>query len=57
MRWYGRIWNKWHVWFAWYPVKVDDDQWVWLEYVERYRYRSQYSFYGYSTEYKYKFIP
>ena len=25
---------KWHVWFAWYPVKVGK-QWVWLETVWR----------------------
>jgi hypothetical protein len=25
----------WQRWFAWHPVKIND-QWVWLEFVERY---------------------
>lgn len=24
----------WHHWFAWYPVEIDDE-WVWLERVDR----------------------
>lgn len=42
MRW--RAWphrdvTKWHVWFAWHPVRaqrhLQPDVWVWLEPVER----------------------
>lgn len=32
---------EWHKWFAWFPVKVDDGDCRWLEYVER-RYRNAY---------------
>ena len=29
------VWSiPWHRWFAWHPVRVDNE-WVWLEYVER----------------------
>jgi len=31
IRTYDGIWRR---WFAWYPVVIDDE-WVWLEYVER----------------------
>lgn len=40
MRWLGK-WNeghkrnKWHVWFAWYPVSDDDGVRYWLEKVKR----------------------
>lgn len=28
--------RKWHLWFAWHPVKLMDRQeWVWLENIER----------------------
>jgi len=27
--------RKWHRWFAWYPVRVDDNHGAWLQYVER----------------------
>lgn len=27
--------KEWHRWFAWYPVKLKNNQRVWLEYVER----------------------
>lgn len=27
--------NRWRPWFAWYPVKVDEQEWRWLERVER----------------------
>jgi hypothetical protein len=26
--------GRWHRWFAWFPVVVDE-HWAWLEYVER----------------------
>lgn len=26
--------GKWHLWFAWYPVTIDDER-VWLEKVQR----------------------
>ena len=42
MRWKGETcdeyWkrvNEWHTWFAWYPVKLEDGDWVWLGRVER----------------------
>lgn len=25
----------WHCWFAWYPVRLEDGQVAWLEFVER----------------------
>lgn len=27
--------DKWHRWFAWRPVKLQDGWWAWLEYVDR----------------------
>lgn len=27
--------EKWHDWFAWYPVRLDDDRVVWLETIRR----------------------
>lgn len=27
--------RDWHRWFAWYPVKTEGSERVWLEYVER----------------------
>ncbi len=36
------LWNMrtvdaehWHKWFAWYPVHVNDNDWRWLETVDR----------------------
>ncbi len=26
--------RSWYRWFAWYPVRIDDE-WVWLEHIER----------------------
>ena len=26
---------EWRKWFAWYPVRTEDEKWVWLETVER----------------------
>lgn len=28
-------WCTWHLWFAWYPVRVDDNDCRWLERVYR----------------------
>jgi hypothetical protein len=28
--------EKWHRWYAWRPVRIDD-KWVWREYIERKR--------------------
>lgn len=27
--------SKWHLWFAWHPVKTEDNFLVWLQYVYR----------------------
>lgn len=27
--------KKWHSWFAWFPVKIDDGVSAWFEFVER----------------------
>lgn len=27
--------SRWHTWFAWHPVRVDEDTMVWLEIVYR----------------------
>lgn len=37
MQWKYRAIDKeeWHRWFAWYPVRADFNQWVWLEYIWR----------------------
>jgi hypothetical protein len=40
MRWVCQDITKWHVWFTWYPVKIERNslghgKWVWLERVER----------------------
>ena len=29
----------WHSWFAWRPVRITPDQWVWLERILRARFR------------------
>lgn len=29
------VYGEWRKWFAWYPVKTVDYEWVWLETVER----------------------
>lgn len=34
MRWRHQEPERWHRWFAWYPVVIDGE-WVWLESVER----------------------
>ncbi len=27
--------KRWHLWFAWYPVRLADGRWAWLETLER----------------------
>jgi len=27
--------SKWHSWFAWYPVRIEGNQCVWLEWIMR----------------------
>ncbi len=27
--------TNWHRWFAWRPVKLNDERWCWLESIER----------------------
>jgi len=27
--------TEWHGWFAWYPVKIGENLWAWVEWVER----------------------
>ena len=27
-------WHAWTNWFAWYPVRTEQNEWVWLETVE-----------------------
>lgn len=46
--------QKWHKWFAWYPVIIDDKK-VWLETVER-RARSGLSHHLGDIDYQYRFI-
>jgi len=35
MRWKSRNDTEWHRWFAWYPVLTEENEWVWLEWVNR----------------------
>lgn len=34
--------NIWYNWFAWYPVKLDGDTWIWWEPVRRRRETAHY---------------
>jgi hypothetical protein len=27
--------RQWRLWYAWYPVRLMNETWVWLEWVER----------------------
>ena len=49
MRWKSEVQRRrervdrgWHLWFAWYPVCVQRDCWVWLELIWR-RYEAYHS--------------
>lgn len=33
--------NQWTRWFAWYPVKTVDEEYIWLEMVERRLYHAK----------------
>lgn len=35
MKIYKEAVYHWRIWFAWYPVRTIDFEWVWLEKVER----------------------
>jgi hypothetical protein len=50
MRWKPKPYyrEKWHLWFAWRPVQINDGTWVWLERVYR-KYTMYYD--GYDPEY------
>lgn len=39
--------SQWHKWFAWYPVRIDEDTIVWMSYVERKKMKS--NCYPYNT--------
>ena len=54
MRWNkvfdNRDLSEWHIWFAWYPIFLwDDNVWVWLENLEK---RKYYSFESSTTDYR-----
>lgn len=49
MRWRVRNLCSWHYWFAWHPIKIDNE-WVWLEQVLRRKGLN----YGGISEYTYK---
>jgi hypothetical protein len=40
--------QKWHRWFAWKPVRIENDQMAWLQYVSR-----KYTFFGSYAAYIY----
>ena len=35
MRWSTQNEWKWHDWYAWHPVYIGNDEWVWLVDVQR----------------------
>jgi hypothetical protein len=41
--------RKWHRWYAWHPVTLDDGRWAWLCWVER---AADYGGYGVSWNYR-----
>jgi hypothetical protein len=43
--------KKWHCWFAWYPIRVNSHELVWLEMVER---KYDYINYAGTIRYEYK---
>jgi len=51
--------TNWFKWFAWFPVRVNDNECIWLEYVERLQIPSTYATQDDWTRYKYReiYIP
>jgi len=45
--------RTWWVWFAWFPVKTINNEWVWLSRVERARFGSR-DFYGHREDTYYR---
>jgi hypothetical protein len=46
MQWQGKppiIREHWNRWYAWFPIKTLDHQWIWLEAVERRYFNDGYS--------------
>lgn len=27
-------WDDWKNWFAWYPIEIKDDEWIWLQWIQ-----------------------
>jgi len=46
---------KWHPWWAWYPIKLRDREWVWLSWIARRLYEGN-SYFGYEEYYEYEDI-
>jgi len=46
----------WHRWFAWFPVRINDEQLLWLEYVHRKEIPKTYATYDDWTRYEYRTI-
>lgn len=44
----------WYKWFAWYPVRVNDNECIWLEVVERREIEKTYATYDDWTRYDYR---
>lgn len=45
--------NKWHRWFAWYPMSVERGRCVWLETIERKCDLSGHNGYNFGNEYRF----
>lgn len=37
-----RTQREWKKWFAWFPVKLENGDWAWLQYLERRHYESMF---------------
>jgi hypothetical protein len=46
--------TQWNHWFAWFPVRINDEQLLWLEYVERKEIPKTYVNYEDWTTYEYR---
>jgi len=44
MRWKVRGYDRWHDWFAWYPVTMWGGERVWLEKVRRMRWGTEWKY-------------